>query len=141
MEGTSPGIVDVVSEHPAAESIDRLEALARARGLIVFARIDFSADAARVGLSLPPTIALLFGSPRAGTPVLAAEQRVGLELPLRVLAWEDQEGVVRLSYNSPEWIVGRHGIAAALAGKLAAVRELVDGAAGGGIAAGPPAMH
>jgi len=130
MERSDPGITDVVSRFPAGESIDRLEALARTRGLLVFARIDFAADARRAGLSLPPTVALLFGSPRAGTPVLAAERRAGLDLPLRVLAWEDGARVVRLSYNAPGWIVARHGVTAALAGNLSAIERLVRDAAG-----------
>jgi len=130
MERSDPGITDVVSRFPAGESIDRLEALVRTRGLLVFARIDFAADARRAGLSLPPTVALLFGSPRAGTSLLAAERRAGLDLPLRVLVWDDGDGVVRISYTVPEWIVARHGAAATLAANLSAIHELVREAAG-----------
>ena len=137
----STGVVDVASRYSAVETIDRLEALARTRGLLVFARIDFSADAARAGLVLPPMLTLLFGNPRAGTPVLAAEPRAGLDLPLRALAWEDEEGVVRLSYDAPEWIAARHALSAALARNLAAIRTLVDEAAVGGPIAEPPSLH
>ena len=138
MANESTGIVDVTSSYSAVESIDRLEALARARGLLVFARIDFSADAARTGLALRPTLTLLFGNPRGGTPLLAAEPRVGLNLPLRAVAWEGEDGVVRLSYDAPEWIAARHGLPAALAGNLAAIRALVEEATTGGSVAEPP---
>jgi uncharacterized protein (DUF302 family) len=132
-----PGVVDVVSRYSVDESVERLDRAARSRGLLVFARIDFSGDASRAGLALRPTIAILFGNPRAGTPVLAAEQRVGLDLPLRVVAWEDAGGVVRLSYDAPEWIVSRHRISTALAANLAAVGALVQEAASSGPSAGP----
>ncbi len=81
MASKSTGVVDVTSSYSAAESIDRLEALVRQRGLIVFARIDVSGDAARAGLALRPMLALLFGNPRAGTPLRATQPRVGLDLP------------------------------------------------------------
>ena len=141
MANESTGVIDVISSHSAVESLDRLEALVRARGLLVFARIDFAADAARAGLALRPMQALLFGNPRAGTPLLASRPRAGLDLPLRALAWEDEDGVVRLSYDAPEWIAARHGLPVELAGNLAAIRALVEEAATGGSVAEPPAVH
>ena len=141
MPNEGVGIIDVTSSYSAVESIGRLETLARARGLLVFARIDFSADAARAGQRLRPMVTLLFGNPRAGTPVLAAAPRVGLDLPLRALAWEDENGVVRISYDEPEWIAARHGFPIALAENLAAIRALVEEAATGGSVAEPPPMH
>ncbi len=132
MDSGGAGVVDVISSYSAAESIDRLESLVRARSLLVFARIDFSADARRAGLALRPAVTLLFGNPRAGTPLLVARPRVGLDLPLRALAWEDDGGVVRISYDAPEWIAARHGLPGALADNLAAVRALVAEAATGG---------
>ena len=132
MANERTGVVDVTSSYSTTETIDRLETLVRQRGLIVFARIDFSGDAARAGLALRPMLALLFGSPRAGTPLLATEPRVGLDLPLRALAWESEDGAVRLSYDAPEWIAARHGLPAALARNLDAIRPLVNEAATGG---------
>jgi uncharacterized protein (DUF302 family) len=141
MAKESTGVVDVTSSHSVVESIDRLEPLARARGLLVFARIDFAADAARAGLALRPMLTLMFGNPRAGTPLLAAEPRAGLDLPLRALAWEDEGGVVRLSYHAPEWIAARHGLPVELAGNLSAIRGLVEEAATGGSMAEPRSVH
>ena len=134
------GVVDVPSSYPVAETIDRLEELVRARSLIVFARIDFAGDAARAGLTLPPMQSLLFGNPRAGTPLLAASPHTGLDLPLRALAWEDDDGAVRVSYSSPEWVVARHGLPEELAKNLATVRALVSEAAGAP-REGAPALH
>ena len=128
----STGVVEVVSSHSVVETVDRLEALVRARGLLVFARIDFSGDAARAGLPLRPMQSLLFGNPRAGTPLLAAEPRAGLDLPLRALAWEGEDGKVWICYSTPDWIVARHGLPAPLAANLGAIRALVDAAAAGG---------
>ncbi len=96
----------------------------------MFARIDFAGDAARAGLTLRPLQALLFGNPRAGTPLLQAAPSVGLDLPLRALALEGQDGIVRVTYNAPEWTVERHGLGRALAGNLAAIHLLVEEAAG-----------
>ena len=132
MANERTGVVDVTSSYSTTETIDRLETLVRQRGLIVFARIDFSGDGARAGLALRPMLALLFGSPRAGTPLLATEPRVGLDLPLRALAWEGEDGAVRLSYDAPERIAARHGLPAALARNLDAIRALVNEAATGG---------
>ena len=93
------GIVDVRSHHSVAETVDRLEALAKRAGLTVFARIDFSADAVKSGLSLRPMQQLVFGNPKAGTPLLVASPRAGLDLPLKALVWEDGDGAV--------WIASR----------------------------------
>jgi uncharacterized protein (DUF302 family) len=141
MASQSSDVFDVTSSYAVTESIDRLEALVRQRGLIVFARIDFSGDAARAGLALRPMLALLFGNPRAGTPLLAMQPRVGLDLPLRALAWEGEDGIVRLSYDAPEWIAERHGLPAALARNLEAIRPLVHEAATGGSIADLPPAH
>jgi uncharacterized protein (DUF302 family) len=132
MASESAGVVDVVSSYPVEESIRRVEEVVRRRGLFVFARIDFSGDASRAGLALRPMQAILFGNPRAGTPLLVAKPRAGVDLPLRVLAWEGDDGVVRLSYEAPEWIAARHGLPAALAGNLGAIGEIVIEAATGG---------
>jgi uncharacterized protein (DUF302 family) len=125
MTSESMGVVDVVSGYPVEESIRRLEDAVRRRGLLVFARIDFSGDASRAGLALRQMQAILFGNPAAGTPLLAAKPRAGVDLPLRVLAWEGDDGVVRLSYDAPAWIAARHGLPAALAGNLGAIEQIV----------------
>ena len=108
MSQPNPGIVDVRSPRSVPETIDRLESLATARGLTIFARIDFSGDAERVGLSMPPMQMLIFGNPKAGTPLLVTAPRIGLDLPLKALAWVDESNGVWLSCNSPDYIVARH---------------------------------
>lgn len=129
MPNASQGTFDLRSQHSVAETIDRLEALARARGILVFARIDFSGDARRAGLTMRAMQALLFGNPKAGTPLLVAGPRSGLNLPLRALAWEDAAGAVWLSSNTPEYVVARHGLPVELAANLAAARPLLEAAA------------
>ncbi|HTP50893.1 MAG TPA: DUF302 domain-containing protein [Anaeromyxobacteraceae bacterium] len=126
---TSSGVTDVRSTHPVTETLDRLERLARANGLLVFARIDFSRDAAAIGLALPATQMLIFGNPRAGTPLMLSGPRSALDLPLKALAWEDGDGKVWLSYNDPEYVVARHGLPRELAKNLAAAGVLVAKAA------------
>jgi uncharacterized protein (DUF302 family) len=132
------GVVEVTSRRSVGETLDRLEALARSRGLLVFARIDFARDAAQAGLALRPMQALLFGNPRAGTPLLAAAPTAGLDLPLRALGWEGDDGAVHVAFDAPEWIAARHGLPAALAGNLAAIHGLVREATAGEAAAGAP---
>ncbi|HEY2517441.1 MAG TPA: DUF302 domain-containing protein [Polyangiaceae bacterium] len=124
------GILDIRSHHSVPKTLDRLEALAQARGLLVFARIDFSGDAQRAGLSLRPMQMLLFGNPEAGTPLLQAAPRVGLDLPLKALAWEDADGTVWVSMNTPTHLGERHDLAPGLLGNLAPGRVLVEAAAG-----------
>jgi uncharacterized protein (DUF302 family) len=102
------GLTSVRSHSGFAETIRRLEAGIRARGLTLLARIDHSALAAEAGLSLRPTELFLFGNPRAGTPLMQANQTIGIDLPLKALVWEDGAGVVWISYNEPEWLVLRH---------------------------------
>jgi uncharacterized protein (DUF302 family) len=122
------GLVHLRSEKRAHLTLDRLEQLVRARGLTVFARIDFAHDAAAAGLSLPPMAQLVFGNPRAGTPLLAASPPVGLALPLRALAWEDAEGHSWLSYESPEYLIDRFHLPPALGANIAGLRVLCEAA-------------
>jgi uncharacterized protein (DUF302 family) len=129
MADADSGVVDILSHRSVVETIDRLEAIAIAQGLKVFARIDFSGDAAAAGLPLRPMQMLLFGNPKAGTPLLAAEPRSGLDLPLKALAWEDANGTVRLSYNAPEYLATRHHLPGTLIGNIAGIRTLVERAA------------
>lgn len=120
------GVQDVVSHRAVADTLDRLQALAIERGLRIFSRIDFGADAAQAGVALRRMQMLLFGNPKAGSPLLAAAPRTGLDLPLKALAWEDAEGVVRVSYNAPEYIQNRHGLTPALTENIAGVRALIE---------------
>ncbi len=123
------GLISVVSSHSAAETSDRLEGAAKARGLTIFARIDHAAGAAAAGLELRPTTLLIFGNAKGGTPLMQQAQTLGIDLPLRALVWQDEGGVVRVSYDDPAYLAQRHGLdargmgPAALAGILAQLAE------------------
>jgi uncharacterized protein (DUF302 family) len=123
-------MVRVPAQGSVADAWTRLESAVAARGLTVFARIDFAADAAAVGLQLRPTRLLVFGNPRAGTPLLAAAPTAGIDLPLKLLIWEEADGTVTVGYNSPEWIGARHDLSAELEARLQPVAELAAIAAG-----------
>jgi uncharacterized protein (DUF302 family) len=122
------GIVQIPSQHGVADTLDRLERLVRERGLIVFARIDFSGDAGRAGLTMRPEQMLIFGNPKAGTALMQAVPTSGVDLPLKALVWEDASGKTWLAYNAPEYVVRRHGLAPALASNLAAAIPLLEAA-------------
>jgi len=129
MSSITPGIIDVRSSRPVLQTIDRLDSLAKARGLSVFARIDFSGDAARAGLTMRPMQMLIFGNPKAGTPLLVAAPRAGLDLPLKALAWEDDHGVVWLSCVDPRELESRHALPQSLIANISGVIGLIEKAA------------
>jgi len=124
-----PGFIRLRSNYSVVATIDRLEATLRQRGILVFARIDFSGDAARAGLQMRAEQMLIFGNPKAGTPLMLQAPAVGLDLPIKVLAWEDADGNVWAAYNDPQYIVRRYSIAPALAANLAVVVPLIEHAA------------
>lgn len=123
------GVVTIASAQGAVATADKLEALIRARGLILFARIDFSGDAARAGLTMPPSQLLVFGNSQAGTPLMQAVPTAALDLPLKVLAWEDANGHAWLSYNATDYLRARHGLDADLMKPVSGVTALVEAAA------------
>jgi len=129
MSPTDSGVVRIASQHSVAATMERLEGALRERGILIFAQIDFSGDAARAGLTMRLERLLIFGNPKAGTPLMQAEPAVGLDLPLKTLVWEDAEGEVWIAYNDPQYVVRRYGLADALAANLAAVVPLVQRAA------------
>ena len=127
---TPEGLIVLTSRHDPKATKDRLAAAATARGAAVVARIDHAAAAAAVGLALPPTEVLVFGNPRAGTPLMQAAQTIGVDLPLRALVWRDASGMTFVGYNDPRWLARRHGaevgnepILKAMADFLAAIAE------------------
>jgi uncharacterized protein (DUF302 family) len=107
---SNDGLITVQSAHSVNEAVDRVEAIAKSKGLTVFARVDHAAGAKEVGLPLAPTLLLIFGNARGGTPLMQAKQQVGIDLPLKVLAWQDDAGKTWLTYNDPYWIAQRHGL-------------------------------
>ena len=118
------GLTSVPSAHSAKETIDRLESQVKSLGMAVFARIDHAAGAKEAGLPLRPTELLIFGNAKGGTPLMQAAQTIGIDLPLKALAWEDADGKVWLSYNEPSWLAERHG----LSGRTAEVTQRLHAA-------------
>jgi uncharacterized protein (DUF302 family) len=104
------GITDLACKHSVAETVDRLEALLRAKDLKIFARIDQAAEAKAAGLTMRPMVLLVFGNPRAGTPLMIQHPSIAMDLPLKALIWESADGKVWLSYNNPEFLQQRHGL-------------------------------
>ena len=132
---TDSGLITLASQHAVKATIDRLEVAAKAKGLTIFARVDHAAGAASVGLPLRPTELLIFGNARGGTPPMQLAQTIGIDLPLKALAWEDAAGKTWLSYNDPAWLATRHGVAEqgaavakTLANALAALAQEATGA-------------
>ncbi len=109
---SSNGLISVASKFSVRETIDRLTAAVTEAGLLVFARIDHARNAAQVGLELRPTELLIFGHPKGGTPLMQDKQTAGIDLPIKALAWEDEEGTVWLTYNEAMWLATRHQLGA-----------------------------
>ena len=127
------GLITLPSAHGVKDTIDRLEAGVKSSGMKVFARIDHAAGAAEAGLALEPTELIIFGNAKAGTPLMQASQTIGIDLPLKALAFEDPAGKVWLCYNDPAWLAARHGIEAGeiiktMAAALAALSKQAAGA-------------
>ena len=104
---TSNGLVTCISKFGPKETMDRLAAAVTTRGISIMARIDHAAAAAEIGMELRPTEVLIFGNPRAGTPLMQAAQTIGVDLPLKALVWQDEGGTTWLAYNDPQWLAQR----------------------------------
>jgi uncharacterized protein (DUF302 family) len=115
------GLVTVSSPHGPEETLNRLEAELASRGLTVFARIDHAARAEAAGLALQPTELLIFGNARGGTPLMQAARTIGVDLPLRILVWQDAARDTWLTYNDPRWLARRHGVGREAARAVAAI--------------------
>lgn len=107
------GLVTIASHYSVKETLDRLEADLKSKQTTVFARIDHAAGAASAAMPLRPTELLIFGNPKAGTPLMQSKQTIGIDLPLKVLSWQDSGGKVWLTYNDPGWLARRHGLTSA----------------------------
>ncbi|WP_421912914.1 DUF302 domain-containing protein [Mesorhizobium sp.] len=117
------GLITIQARFGVAETIDRLIETVQRAGFLVFARIDHAAGARDVGLSLRPTELLIFGNPKGGTPLMLDRQLAGIDLPVKALAWEDEQGTVWLSYNDPHWIAERHALGDASRDAVTAMSE------------------
>jgi uncharacterized protein (DUF302 family) len=123
MEGN--GLMQVASKCTVDETVQHLESILAERGLQVFALVDHSGEAAKVGMKMRPTKLLIFGSPKGGTPVMVAAPSIAIDLPLKALVAEDENGKVWVSYNAPEYLQQRHGVPEELVKNIAGVGALV----------------
>ncbi|MFY9745898.1 MAG: DUF302 domain-containing protein [Acidobacteriaceae bacterium] len=114
MPGIGNGIVSERSHHTVDQTVDRLKSLLQTKSVTLFALVDHSGEAAKAGIEMRPTKLLIFGNPAGGTPVMLAAPSIAIDLPLKILVWEDSEGAVWLSWNSPEYLRDRHGVPEAL---------------------------
>ena len=123
------GIVDIPGTHTVDETVSRLKDILQAKGITLFVLIDHSGEAEKAGMKMPPTKLLIFGSPKAGTPLMLASPSIAIDLPLKILVWEDGERKTWISYNSAEYLMERHGISQDLMPVLKAVEALAAQAA------------
>lgn len=118
------GLIHLPSQYSVEQTMQRLEALLQERGVMIFARIDHSGEAAKVGLTMRPTKLLIFGSPKGGTPLMQAAPTIAIDLPLKALLWEDADGKVWLTYNDPAYLQQRHNVPPELLPNIAGVSVL-----------------
>jgi uncharacterized protein (DUF302 family) len=123
------GIINLESHHSVDETVEQLRAILAAKAVTLFALVDHSGEAAKAGLTMRPTKLLIFGSPKAGTPVMLAAPSIAIDLPLKILVWEDADGKAWVSYNAPEYLRERHNVPAELMPNLAVVGALAAKAA------------
>jgi len=129
MPDSENGIVTLHSHHSLAETVGKLEEMLRIKGIKLFALIDHDGEAERAGLHMHPAKLLIFGSPKAGTPLMVAAPTIAIDLPLKILVWEDAEGRVQISYNDPAYLQARHGLPAELVSNIFTIEALARTAA------------
>jgi uncharacterized protein (DUF302 family) len=122
------GIVKIPSHHSVDETVDKLETILNSKGVMLFALIDHSGEAEKVGLKMPPTKLLIFGNPKAGTPLMLVSPSAAIDLPLKILIAEDSQGKVWISYNSAEYLKERHGLPENLIPNIAVIETLATAA-------------
>src|SRR5438876_10399123 len=123
------GLIDIRSNHSVDETVEKLKGILQAKGIALFALVDHSGAAIKGGMKMRPTKLLIFGSPKAGTPVMLAAPSSAIDLPLKILIWEDNHGKVWVSYNSPEYLQERHDVPKELLQNIAAAETLAAKAA------------
>ena len=117
------GIINKLTHHSVDETVEKIKGILQAKGIMLFVLIDHSGEAEKVGLKMRPTKLLIFGSPRAGTPLMLAAPSSAIDLPLKILVWEDAQGKTWVSYNSPAYLQQRHGVPTELLANIVAVVE------------------
>lgn len=128
-ENTDKGIINISSNHSVDQTVDKLKAILQAKGVTLFALVDHSGEAEKIGLTMPPTKLLIFGSPKAGTPLMLAAPSIAIDLPLKILVSQDTAGKVWVSWNSPAYLQQRHGIPDQLLQNIVVVETLATKAA------------
>jgi uncharacterized protein (DUF302 family) len=123
------GITETRSNHSVEETVDRIKNVLQSKGAMLFAVIDHSGEASKVGMTMPPTKLLIFGNPKAGTPLMLVSPSIAIDLPLKILVTEDQQGRVWISYNSPEYLKERHNLPQELLANISVVETLASRAA------------
>ena len=123
------GLINIPSSHSVDETVTKLEGILQAKGITLFALVDHSGEAAKAGMKMRPTKLLIFGNPRAGTPVMLAAPSSAIDLPLKILVWEDDQGKVWITYNSPSYLQERHNLRSELLPNIAVIETLAAKAA------------
>lgn len=126
---SATGIADIASHHTVDETVAKLQEILQAKGVALFALIDHSGEAEKAGMKMRPTKLLIFGNPKAGTPLMLAAPSIAIDLPLKMLVWENDQGKVWVSYNSPEYLMQRHNLPPNLLQNMAVVKALAENAA------------
>lgn len=126
---TGNGIIAISSNHSVDQTVEKIKGILQAKKVTLFALVDHSGEAEKVGMKMRPTKLLIFGSPKAGTPLMLAAPTSAIDLPLKILIWEDTQGKVWVSYNAPAYLQGRHGIPDELLQNIAVVETLAIKAA------------
>jgi uncharacterized protein (DUF302 family) len=124
------GIISKPTSRTVDETVEKLKALLQTKGVKLFAVIDHSGEAEAIGIKMPPTRLLIFGNPKGGTPLMLAAPRVAIDLPLKLLIWEDAQGSRWISYNSPQYLKQRHTLPDDLLKNIAVIEALATEAAG-----------
>jgi uncharacterized protein (DUF302 family) len=123
------GIVDIAGKHSVDATVEKLKNILAAKGVALFALVDHSGEAEKVGMTMRPTKLLIFGSPKAGTPLMVAAPSIAIDLPLKILVWEDEQGKTWISYNAPEYLRERHSLPPEFLQNIAVIETLAAKAA------------
>jgi uncharacterized protein (DUF302 family) len=123
------GLTDIPSNHSVDKTVEKLKGILQAKNITLFALVDHSGEAAKAGMKMRPTKLLIFGSPKGGTPVMLAAPSIAIDLPLKILIWEDGQGKVWVTYNSPAYLQERHGLPAKLLPNISVIEALAKAVA------------
>ena len=123
------GLIDIPSNHSVDKTVEKLKGILQAKNITLFALVDHSGEAAKAGMKMRPTKLLIFGNPKGGTPVMLAASRIAIDLPLKILIWEDAQGKVWVTYNNPAYLQERHGLPEELLPNISVIEALAKAVA------------